>query len=334
MQLLMASANTGRGGARLRALRAIVEGALTETDGESVKPGRRPNGNGHHATATTTTHPVAHHARADTCARGTSARASRLSAPLSTRTRGRRPIRRGGGFDLLRDGGDGAWCSGNADGGAMAVAAARVMRWPNHPSAGNSPVEAINALRAETIAGAWTDCVSKLVAVAREETRAAVRDDAILTLQRVLLASDGLNAPATHWVRVCSGVLMPLLEAWASGAGAPRGDQGDRRTNRSAGRVVRREAFLQYLPAMLTAATPAQFAAAWTEVLDRNAEVLKHARSEELREAVPEAVKNMLLVMSAQGVLAPGAPEGIWETTWKKAAAIDAGLTPAIVGAK
>ena len=67
---------------------------------------------------------------------------------------------------------------------------------------------------------------------------------------------------------------------------------------------------------------------------DRNAEVLKHARSEELREAVPEAVKNMLLVMSAQGVLAPGAPEGIWETTWKKAAAIDAGLTPAIVGAK
>ena len=45
-------------------------------------------------------------------------------------------------------------------------------------------------------------------------------------------------------------------------------------------------------------------------------------------------MKNMLLVMSAQGVLAPGAPEGIWETTWKKAAAIDAGLTPAIVGAK
>ena len=228
------------------------------------------------------------------------------------------------------------WCSGNADGGAMAVAAARIMRWPNHPSAGNSPVEAINALRAETIAGAWTDCVSKLVAVAREETRAAVRDDAILTLQRVLLASDGLNAPATHWVRVCSGVLMPLLEAMGERTrAAPRGD-----AKASAERTARlgvscvAKAFLQYLPAMLTAATPVQFAAAWTEVLDRNAEVLKHARSEELREAVPEAVKNMLLVMSAQGVLAPGAPEGIWETTWKKAAAIDAGLTPAIVGAK
>ena len=40
----------------------------------------------------------------------------------------------------------------------------------------------------------------------------------------------------------------------------------------------------------------------------------------------------MLLVMSAQGVLAPGAPEYLG-ATWKKAAAIDAGLA-AIVGAK
>ena len=62
--------------------------------------------------------------------------------------------------------------------------------------------------------------------------------------------------------------------------------------------------------------------------------VAKTAQTEELREAVPEAVKNMLLVMSAQGVLAPAAPARLWETTWKRAAAIDEGLTPAIVGAK
>jgi len=72
----------------------------------------------------------------------------------------------------------------------------------------------------------------------------------------------------------------------------------------------------------------------WLAVLDRMEALLKNAKSEELIEAVPEAVKNMLLVMSAQGVLAPGAPQGLWETTWKRAAAIDPGLTPAIVGAK
>ena len=92
--------------------------------------------------------------------------------------------------------------------------------------------------------------------------------------------------------------------------------------------------FLQYLGAMLTAATPAQFTAVWLAILDRMEQLLKNAKSEELVEAVPEAVKNMLLVMSAQGVLAPGAPQGLWETTWKRAAIIDPGLTPAIVGAK
>jgi brefeldin A-resistance guanine nucleotide exchange factor 1 len=60
----------------------------------------------------------------------------------------------------------------------------------------------------------------------------------------------------------------------------------------------------------------------------------KAATSEELKEAVPEAAKNMLLVMSAQGVLAPGAQSGLWEETWKRAVAIDSALTPALVGAK
>ena len=68
--------------------------------------------------------------------------------------------------------------------------------------------------------------------------------------------------------------------------------------------------------------------------MDALERLLRCAKSEELQEAVPEAVKNMLLVMSASGALAPGAPEGLWENTWKRAAAIDAGLTPSIVGAK
>ena len=87
------------------------------------------------------------------------------------------------------------------------------------------------------------------------------------------------------------------------------------------------------LPAMLESASSAEFAAAWGKALDRMRSVGDAARGEELREAVPEAAKNMLLVAAAQGVLAPGAPEGLWETTWKRAAAIDPGLTPAIVGA-
>ena len=81
------------------------------------------------------------------------------------------------------------------------------------------------------------------------------------------------------------------------------------------------------------AAVEAQLDAA-KSMLDAAQHKEKDAKSEELQEAVPEAVKNMLLVMSASGALAPGAPEGLWENTWKRAAAIDAGLTPSIVGAK
>ncbi len=51
------------------------------------------------------------------------------------------------------------------------------------------------------------------------------------------------------------------------------------------------------------AAEPA-FAALWVAALGALGECTK-PRSEELAEAVPEALKNMLLVMAAQGVLTP-----------------------------
>ena len=85
---------------------------------------------------------------------------------------------------------------------------------------------------------------------------------------------------------------------------------------------------------MTHASEPAAFANAWFATLDSLRLTGEAATCEELREAVPEAAKNMLLVMSAQGVLAPGAPQGLWEETWKRAAAVDKSLTPAIVGAK
>jgi brefeldin A-resistance guanine nucleotide exchange factor 1 len=91
--------------------------------------------------------------------------------------------------------------------------------------------------------------------------------------------------------------------------------------------------FLAKLPAT-SAAEPVAFAEAWFALLDALRAMGEAATCEELREAVPEAAKNMLLVMSAQGVLAPGAPQGLWEETWKRAAAVEPSLTPAIVGAK
>jgi brefeldin A-resistance guanine nucleotide exchange factor 1 len=344
-KLLMASARHPDAAVHgFNALQSIVEGAISNTAEKQKEPDAPntadANGNASPSegaegadTAVTPTTRGAHHLRpwnVRSCVEA-------IGAFVDAHEGG--DDRSVGAVDLLGlvAGAVDGWCGGNADGGAMATAAAKTMGWDatTYPGAANSTTEAINALRVEMTSSVWASIVSTLKRVGETEERPAVRDDAVLTLQRVLLASGGLNAPATHWMAVTDGVLMPMLEALGERVRLARGEQKvfAERTARL-GVSCAAKAFLQYLPAMLTTATPPQFAAAWTKVLERNAQVLKHARSEELQEAVPEAVKNMLLVMSAQGVLAPGAPEGIWETTWKKAAAIDPGLTPAIVGAK
>ena len=232
-----------------------------------------------------------------------------------------------------------AWCQGDdAVETALAFASLTSPQGASPPP----PEQAVTSLRAHALLGPWNDVVGELRRVGESESRAGVRDDALLTLQRVLLAAEGLHAPPTHWMMLIDGALLPMAAALgercrAAGAGrTPAAAEARVAAERTAriGVGVVAKTFLQYLGGMLSAATPTQFATTWHAILDAMEKLLKHAKSEELQEAVPEAVKNMLLVMSASGALAPGAPEGLWENTWKRAAAIDAGLTPSIVGAK
>ena len=49
-----------------------------------------------------------------------------------------------------------------------------------------------------------------------------MRDDATLTLQRVLLAGEALAAPATQWIHTFDAVLLPLLSELAQRQGGVR----------------------------------------------------------------------------------------------------------------
>ena len=167
----------------------------------------------------------------------------------------------------------------------------------------------------------------------------AVRDDATLTLQRVLSRADAMRASPEYWTKCFSpdGLLTGMLhEMCASFKAMPQKSEVRLKQERTAHLAVScvAKTFLQRLPALTNASEPVAFANAWFATLDSLRLTGEAATCEELREAVPEAAKNMLLVMSAQGVLAPGAPQGLWEETWKRAAAVDKSLTPAIVGAK
>ena len=182
-KLLMASARHPDAAAHgFEALRAIVEGAPTESDGESVKPGSaEANGNGHHAAA------------ADDDARTSSTPDTRHAQGHLRPWNIRACVEAVGAFVDAHEGGDERSVAAvGLISSAAAATEAVVLRKRGRrrdgrrrrahggvaepPVRGQLPVEAINGLRAETIAGAWTDCVSKLVAVAVGEDRAAVRN--------------------------------------------------------------------------------------------------------------------------------------------------------------
>jgi len=170
------------------------------------------------------------------------------------------------------------WCSGTADRGAMALAAAAHDAAPG--ALPLSTPDAVAALRAATLvpagssdggatptpAGSWSAIVAALRRVAETEDRASVRDDAVLTLQRVLLAAEGLHAPAAHWLAVTHGTLMPMLAALGErcrhARGGAEGRTAHERTARLAVSCVAKT-FLQYLGAMTAASTPAQFTGAY-----------------------------------------------------------------------
>jgi hypothetical protein len=83
---------------------------------------------------------------------------------------------------------------------------------------------------------------------------------------------------------------------------------------------------LTYLPTLLAGLPPPEWHALWAAALDRLCACARVAASEELQEAVPEALKNCILVFATSGAPVEHS-DAFWELTWRRAAAVDAGLT-------
>ena len=70
----------------------------------------------------------------------------------------------------------------------------------------------------------------------------------------------------------------------------------------------------------------AAFANSLLTVVDALSVLRKHAKTEELVEAVPEAIKNMLLVLCASGCV--NREDKLWGQMWGKCGAVDSYLNP------
>ncbi|XP_076459823.1 Golgi-specific brefeldin A-resistance guanine nucleotide exchange factor 1-like isoform X2 [Babylonia areolata] len=164
----------------------------------------------------------------------------------------------------------------------------------------------------------WATCWCPLLqGIARLccDTRRQVRSQALTYLQRALLVHDLQTLSAMEWEACFNKVLFPLLTKLLETINAqdPTGMEETRmRASTLLGKV-----FLQHLSPLLCLST---FTALWLTILDFMEKYMKADSSDLLSEAIPENLKNMLLVMETAGIFQTdcGTESKLWRLTWDK----------------
>lgn len=177
----------------------------------------------------------------------------------------------------------------------------------------------------------WLKCWCPLLqGIARLccDTRRHVRSQALTYLQRALLVHDLQTLSAVEWESCFNKVLFPLLSKLLDNIN-PQDPTGIEETRMRASTLLCK-VFLQHLSPLLSLST---FTALWLTILEFMDKYMHVDKSDLLCEAIPESLKNMLLVMHTAGILrrqtedAPRVPgeEGggygeedsqLWKLTW------------------
>ncbi|XP_022660920.1 Golgi-specific brefeldin A-resistance guanine nucleotide exchange factor 1-like isoform X3 [Varroa destructor] len=160
------------------------------------------------------------------------------------------------------------------------------------------------------------------------DTRKTVRILALSVLQRALLVQELQVLKADHWEACFHQVLFPLLQALLERQVFPDPavvEETCVRVNTLLSKV-----FLQHLSPLLTLPT---FTALWLAVLHFMDRFMHLEQGGDLLlDAIPESLKNMLLVMDTAGVFRTTKPDGnsvpseLWNVTWDRVAPFLPGL--------
>eukprot|EP00048_Salpingoeca_helianthica_P023468 m.24517 g.24517 ORF g.24517 m.24517 type:complete len:1480 (+) comp8714_c0_seq1:128-4567(+) len=175
----------------------------------------------------------------------------------------------------------------------------------------------------------WSDCWQPLlqaIATFCSDARRPVRQHALTVLQRALLLPDMERLPGPAWRACLDTVLFPLLTRLLEPLAAPGTDTAATEETRMRACTLLCKVFLQHLTALLGLG---DFEAVWLHLLDFLDRYMHADNSELLLEAVPESLKNMLLVMSTAGIFRPATSEesesaggsdvaSLWTVTWAR----------------
>ncbi|XP_053291727.1 Golgi-specific brefeldin A-resistance guanine nucleotide exchange factor 1 isoform X6 [Pleuronectes platessa] len=166
----------------------------------------------------------------------------------------------------------------------------------------------------------WTSCWCPLlqgIAWLCCDARRQVRMQALTYLQRALLVHDLQTLDATEWESCFNKVLFPLLTKLLDNISPA--DVGGMEETRMRGCTLLSKVFLQHLSPLLSLPT---FAALWLTILDFMDRYMHAGSSDLLLEAIPESLKNMLLVMDTAGIFQSADSRtgysDLWEITWER----------------
>ncbi|CAG0893774.1 unnamed protein product [Cyprideis torosa] len=163
----------------------------------------------------------------------------------------------------------------------------------------------------------WPQCWRPLLqGIARMccDPRKQVRTSAVTYLQRALLVHDLQSLSPAEWEDCFNRVLFPLLLRtldWKL-------DSPDAEETRVRLATLLSKVFLQHLNPLVSLET---FNALWLRVLEVMEKYIRCDKGDLLGEAIPESLKNMVLVMETAGVFQAdeeGMRGPLWDLTWEK----------------
>ncbi|XP_069837951.1 Golgi-specific brefeldin A-resistance guanine nucleotide exchange factor 1 [Dendropsophus ebraccatus] len=166
----------------------------------------------------------------------------------------------------------------------------------------------------------WSNCWCPLlqgIAWLCCDARRQVRMQALTYLQRALLVHDLQTLDALEWEACFNKVLFPLLTKLLENISPA--DVGGMEETRMRASTLLSKVFLQHLSPLLSLST---FAALWLTILDFMDKYMHAGSSDLLLEAIPESLKNMLLVMDTAGIFHSADSRtgysDLWEITWER----------------
>jgi len=164
----------------------------------------------------------------------------------------------------------------------------------------------------------WDSCWCPLLqGIARLccDARRQVRSHALTFLQRALLNHDLNTLTGKEWESCFNKVIFPLLSKLLENI-SPVDPDGMEETRMRAAALLSK-VFLQHLVPLLDLST---FTALWLTILDFMDKYMHIGKRDYLFEAIPESLKNMLLVMDTAQVFhsSTSGYTSLWDVTWER----------------